>query len=112
MTTLAEPPSTSWEFRAYDRDTVDRVWELGVPVPGNDPALWRKDQFGAWIHRLDFGRRHSEFGWEIHDLSIGGSTTGFSALRPVQWQNLLDLLANETRSRVTADGLRNARRLL
>lgn len=102
---------TDWGFRAYDRDVVDRVWAAAVAVPGNDAALWRKDEFGAWIYRLDYGRRTSSFGWEILDLSLtrGG---GFETLRPLQWQNYLDHLAAETQARVTADGLHNVRKLL
>ena len=109
---MEDPPATEWQFHAWDRDVVDRVWALAIAVPGNDPALWRKDECGAWIHRLDYGRRHSEFGWEIHDPSIGLPASGIVSLRPLQWQNFLDRLAAATQSRVTADGLRNIRRLL
>ena len=104
--------TTDWGFPAYDREMIDRVWGLGTAVSGNDQALWRKDEFGAWIHRLDYGNRHSQFGWEVFDASFGRGQFGPGALRPVHWQNFLDLLASETQSRVTADGLRNIRRLL
>jgi hypothetical protein len=104
--------ATDWGFPAYDREMIDRVWGLGAAVSGNDPALWRKDEFGAWIHRLDYGNRQSQFGWEVFDASFGRGQLGPAALRPVHWQNYLDLMASETQSRVTADGLRNVRRLL
>lgn len=102
---------TDWGFRDYDRDVVDRVWATAIPVPGNDEALWRKDALGAWIYRLDYGRRSSCYGWEILDLSLtrGGR---IDALRPLQWQNYLDYLAAETQARVTAEGLHNVRKLL
>lgn len=102
--------ATNWVSPSWTEEVVIRTWQLGTPVEGNDPALWRKDEFGAWIHRLDYGRRSSEFGWEIHEDTHSGTTE--RRLRPLQWQNHLDLLASETRSRVTADGLRNTRRLL
>ena len=35
----------------YDREVVERVWGYAQVIPGNDPAVWRKDEFGAWIHR-------------------------------------------------------------
>ena len=109
------PPNmdaTDWTSQAYDREVVDRVWAMAREVPGNDAALWRKDEHGAWIYRMDHGRRHSDFGWEIYDPSIGINGSGISALRPLQWLNYLDRLASSTQSRVTADGLRNTRRLL
>ncbi len=104
--------ATDWFPAGYDREVVERVWRQAPEIPGNDAALWRKDECGAWIHRLDYGRRHSDFGWEIHDPSVGWSGPGVVlALRPLQWNNYLDRLASQTHGRITADGLRNARRL-
>jgi hypothetical protein len=41
------------------------------------------------------------------------SAAGVANLRPMQWQNYLDfMVADRMRSSVTADGLRNARRLV
>ena len=104
--------ATDWTIRSYDREVVDRVWATAREVPGNDAALWRKDELGAWINRQDYGRRHSEFGWEIYDPGPGNGSTGISALRPLHWLNYLDRVASSTQTRVTADGLRNTRRLL
>ena len=103
---------THWQHEAYEREIVNRVWRFASMVEGNDPELWRKDEFGAWIHRLDYGRRNSEFGWQICDTSGGNSTTGIAALRPMQWQNYVDQVAAATQCRMTADGLRNVRKLL
>ena len=92
----------------YDRDLIDSVWSCAEEVAGNDPELWRKDEFGAWIYRFDYGRRNSEFGWEICDVNTGGNAD-LLALRPMQWQNYVDQVAALTRSRVTAHGLHNNR---
>lgn len=105
------PRQSDWHARGYDREVVERVWSFGTKVSGNDPELWRKDEFGAWMHKLNYRKRASEFGWEICDNAIGGAH-GIAALRPMQWQNYVDQVAATTQSRVTADGLRNARRLL
>ncbi len=97
----------------YDREVVERVWTFAQAIPGNDAAVWRKDESGAWINRLDYRNRHSEFGWEIADSAFSRPGHGIAALRPMQWQNYLDFMVSERRSSsVTADGLRNARRLL
>jgi len=108
----SDVPETEWGFSGYDREVVARVWARAEVVPGNDEELWRKDECGAWIYRLDYGQRRSSFGWEVFDASLGRAGEGVAALRPLQWQNYLDALAAETQSRVTADGLRNTRRLL
>lgn len=83
---------TAWLLRTnsgYDRSLVDSVWEFAEVVPGNDPGLWRKDESGEWIHRLDYGNRGSEFGWEIFDPGVGRHVQGVFAMRPMQWQNFL-----------------------
>lgn len=96
----------------YDREVVERVWSLAQTVANNDPALWRKDESGAWIHRQAYRNRHSEFGWEIANISFS-SRAGVAALRPMQWQNYVDfMVASRASSAVTADGLKNVRRLL
>lgn len=97
----------------YDREVVERVWSLAQMIPNNDPAIWRKDESGAWIHRQAYRNRHSEFGWEIANIAFSSRSAGIEALRPMQWQNYVDfMVASRTRFAVTADGLKNARRLL
>ncbi len=73
----------------YERELIQSVWEFAEIVAGNDPELWRKDEFGEWIHRFDYGRRTSEFGWEIFDPGIGRHAQGVYAMRPMQWQNYI-----------------------
>ena len=108
----SEEYASDWSSSGYDRGVIDSVWQFAEIVAGNDPALWRKDEFGAWINRLDYGHRHSQFGWEICDIARSRAATGLSALRPMQWQNYLDQVAALTQSRITAEGTRNVRRLL
>ena len=97
----------------YDREVVERVWSLAQMIPNNDPAVWRKDESGAWIHRMEYRNRHSEFGWEIANYSFSHRGAGIETLRPMQWQNYVDfMVAARSGAAVTADGLRNVRRLL
>ena len=105
-------PESEFSSIGYERAVIESVWDYAESITGNDPALWRKDEFGAWIHRSDYGRRHSEFGWEICDLTAGRGSGGLAALRPMQWQNYVDQVAALTQSRMTADGLRNVRKLI
>jgi hypothetical protein len=113
MTFTEEPVSSSTNTRGgYDLELIERVWQAAHAIAGNDPALWRKDEHGAWIHRLAYRDRRSEFGWEIADSGFTLRAFGLAALRPMQWQNYVDHLAASESTVVTADGLRNARRLL
>lgn len=76
--------------RGYEKEVIESVWNFAEIVPGNDPDLWRKDESGNWIRRLDYGKRESEFGWEIFDPGIGRHSQGVYAMRPMQWSAFLE----------------------
>lgn len=84
-----ETGPASRHHAAYDPEVIGSVWEYAEAVPGNDPALWRKDEFGDWIHRFDYGRRNAEFGWEIFAPGTGRHNDGVHAMRPMQTVNFL-----------------------
>lgn len=74
---------------SFSEDTIQKVWNKGSAVPPNDPAVWRKDQCGAWMRRRQYGNRDSGYGWEIDHTtpqSQGGGDQ-LSNLRPLHWQN-------------------------
>jgi len=97
----------------YDSEVVARVWSLAQVITSNDPSVWRKDEYGAWLHRQDYRNRHSQFGWEIADCGFFLRRSGVAALRPMQWQNYVDFqVAARTGAVMTADGLQNVRRLI
>src|SRR5690606_14681089 len=75
--------------RGYERELIQSVWEFAEVVSGNDPEIWRKDEFGGWIYRFDYGRRFSEFGWEIVDPGLGRHAQGVYAMRPMQWESYI-----------------------
>jgi hypothetical protein len=66
------------------------VWQKGSPIPGYDPALWRRDAYGSAIKFSEYGNRNSDFGWEIDHYpvpnALGGSDR-LSNLRPLNWKN-------------------------
>ena len=91
---------------AWSEDTIQKVWEKGRAVEGNDSAKWRKDECGAWIARNQYGNRDSQYGWEIDHISSGGSDT-VSNLRPLQWRNNVDKSDGRLKCNVTASGKDN-----
>ncbi len=88
---------------------IQKVWDKGRTISGNDPNVWRKDQCGAWIGRLYYGNRDSQYGWEIDHIkpeSQGGRDT-LSNLRPLQWKNNVSKQDGRLTSSVTASGKNN-----
>ena len=75
---------------AYFSDQmVNQVWAKGMPVPGIDSNIWRKDFAGAWINRTCYGRTDNKYGWEIDHLlpEAKGGTDDLTNLNPLQWEN-------------------------
>ena len=70
-------------------DLVQKVWEKGHIISGNDKDIFRQDDCKAWINRKQYGNRDSKYGWEIDHIkpeSKGGSDD-LPNLRPLQWKN-------------------------
>lgn len=97
---------------SFSEDTIQKVWEKGVVVPGNNRNIWRQDQCGAWIGRSYYGNRNSQYGWEIDHITpeSEGGGDGISNLRPLQWGNNAVRQAGRLTCPVTASGKDNSRR--
>ncbi len=94
---------------SWTSEQIEAVWQKGTPVANNDPAVWRKDECGAWIHRPNYGNRNSQYGWEIDHITSqdhGGSDAP-SNLRPLQWQNNAAKSSGRLKCAVTASGTAN-----
>jgi hypothetical protein len=62
------------------------VWEKGSSVPGLDPSLWRRDDYGELIYRYDFGNRDSLYGWEVDHIDPWHpEPEAMDNLRPLNW---------------------------
>ena len=96
---------------SFSEYTIQKVWEKGRIVPGNDPNVWRKDQCGAWICRSYYGNRNSQYGWEIDHIrpESNGGGDELSNLRPLQWANNVDRQGGRLMCPVTASGTKNVR---
>lgn len=94
---------------AWSDDMIQKVWEKGRVVEGNDPKVWRKDECEAWIKRSDYGNRKSQYGWEIDHISPGGEDV-LSNLRPLQWENNVDKGDGRLKCNVTASGNNNVKK--
>ncbi|OQW57954.1 MAG: hypothetical protein A4S17_04015 [Proteobacteria bacterium HN_bin10] len=77
-----------YPFVAVDEALKLQVWSKGVVVPGQDPAVHRKDVCGNWM-RYDQHGKEGEYGWEIDHIlpRARGGTTVIANLQPLWWRN-------------------------
>ena len=82
---MGRKKGSTWQGSKFDQNTVDRVWEKAKPIPGKDPALYRKDAAGNPIYKPSYGK-DSEMGWEIdHKYPVSdGGTDNPRNLQPLQ----------------------------
>ena len=83
--------NTRRDGRSFTAEEVLQVWVKGVTVPGYDPSLQRKDRYGAWILRSQYGDTAAadNSGWEvdhIRPVALGGGDE-LANLQPLQWEN-------------------------
>jgi len=66
---------------------IDDVWGKAKPIRGQNPDVYRKDDFDNKIRKGSYGTR-GEFGWEFdhkNPVSKGGSDASVN-IRPLHWQ--------------------------
>ena len=66
---------------SFSDEDIQKVWEKGEVVTGQDASKWRKDKCGALIGRNVYGDRESKYGWEIDHIEPDGGND-LSNLRP------------------------------
>ncbi len=86
----------------YSEDLIQQVWEKGRGYSQIDTNEWREDECGAWLHRTDYGRADSEFGWKILNTEPGKPDT-VENLRPFHMRNDYDRAAHKPKRHMTAD---------
>lgn len=93
----------------YTEDVIWQVWAKAAVIGANDPTLWRKDEYGAWIFRSDYENKDSEYGWVIDYIKEAlRDTDAITNLRPLHWLNSLKIVDGGSKHRVTSDGTHNS----
>lgn len=91
---------------SYSEEIVQIVWEKAKVIDANDSKMWRKDECGAWIQRMMYGDRNSQYGWEIDHIDPHGpdDNTNLCAL---QWHNSIGKSDGRLICRVRSCGIDN-----
>ncbi|MDA8333673.1 MAG: HNH endonuclease [Peptococcaceae bacterium] len=66
---------------------VDQAWEKAIPIPGENPDVWRKDSYGNTIRRSSY-RTQGDYGWELDHKkpqAKGGSNSSRN-IQPLHWR--------------------------
>jgi hypothetical protein len=93
-------------YMSYADEIVQAVWEKANSVDNNDSTIWRKDQCGAWIQRIMYGDRNSQYGWEIDHILPHGPDD-ISNLQPTHWKNSIGKSDGRLICIVTSKGVDN-----
>ena len=90
----------------FTEEIKQKVWEKAQIVFGYDSDKYRKDECGAWITFVKYGKRESKYGWEI-DYINSDDMDDLSNLRPLHWHNTLEKSDGNLKCKVTSSGNKN-----
>jgi 5-methylcytosine-specific restriction endonuclease McrA len=81
--------SLSALVKALLSPSKEDVWaKAHYSDPENERRGFRKDDYGNWIHRDQYGNRDHDYGWEFdheYPSSLGGHS-GLTNIRPLHWK--------------------------
>jgi hypothetical protein len=73
---------------SYAYSELHSFWEASRIAYGRDPFWWRVDWLGRLMHRMEYGNRQSEYGWEVDHVwpkSLYGSDNAAN-LEATNWR--------------------------
>ncbi len=86
---MLRSPNTTVQGNKFEKININFVWLKATTIPGCNPEIFRKDIFGAWIKKSQFGKVDSQYGWEIdHIKPVEKKGLDYlDNLQPLHWKN-------------------------
>ncbi|MFT4313423.1 MAG: HNH endonuclease [Candidatus Woesearchaeota archaeon] len=89
-----------------NEEVIQQVWEKARITQNNDPKFWRKDSCNAWIKRVEYGNRESQYGWEIDYIDVD-KPPSIENFQPLHWKNHVEKKHSQIVCHIASKGVEN-----
>ncbi len=76
-------------YMEFSDNDLALIWSKGNVESGYNADRFRKDDYGRWMERGEYGNRQHKWGWEVDHIRRDrhGGSNQLSNLRPLNWES-------------------------